>query len=207
MSQNRILALVALILGAVAVFGSPYHGSVVSLNTQELAVIVESKVDHVDATELADWIIQGKTDYRLIDIREAEAYAEYHIPTAENVPIAELPDYPLLRNERIVLYSDGGIHSAQAWFLLRAQGFPGVTMLFGGLDAWKDEVLFPALPADATPEQLSSFERARVVSEFFGGTPRSGVEAKAEVAAVPLPSVETPARVVAPTRKKRKEGC
>ena len=208
MSRNRILALVALVLGAVAVLGNPYQGSVVTVNTKELAAIVETKVDHIDAAELADWIIQGETDYRLIDIREAEAFAEYHIPTAEHVPIAELPDYPLLRNERIVLYSDGGIHSAQAWFLLRAQGYPGATMLFGGLDAWKDEVLFPALPVEATPEQRASFERARVVSEFFGGSPRSGVEAEQATAAVPLPTVEAPARVVAPTRKKKKkEGC
>ena len=84
MKLNRILAIVALALGAVAVFGNPYRGSVVSLNTQELAVIVESKVDHVFATDLADWIIQGETDYRLIDIRETDAYAEYHMPTAEH---------------------------------------------------------------------------------------------------------------------------
>jgi len=29
--------------------------------------------------------------------------------------------------------------------------------------------------ADATPEEQASFERARFVSEFFGGTPRTGV--------------------------------
>jgi rhodanese-related sulfurtransferase len=44
-----------------------------------------------------------------------------HIPTAELVELRDLHDYPLYHNEKIVLYSDGGIHSAQAWFLLRAE--------------------------------------------------------------------------------------
>lgn len=208
MTRNRVLAVVALLLGGLAVLGSPYQGSVVSVNTKELATIVEAKVDHVDAAELADWIIQGDTEYRLIDIRDEAAFAEYHIPTAESVPIGQLPDYPLLRNERIIVYSDGGIHSAQAWFLLKAEGYPGVYMLFGGLDAWKDDVLFPALPADASVEQQADFERARFVSRHFGGTPRTGVEETTEAAAVPMPSIEAPARGVTPTRtKKKKEGC
>jgi len=208
MNRNRVLVALALVLGGVALLGDPYQGSVVSIDTRELAGIVEAKVDHVDAVELADWIIRGETEYRLIDIRDPQSYAEYHIPTAENVPIGQLPDYPLLRNERIVLYSDGGIHSAQAWFLLKARGYPGAYMLFGGLDAWMDEVLFPTLPADATAGQQAEFERARFVSEYFGGTPRTGVEQAADTAAVPLPTVDATARPVTPTRtKKKKEGC
>jgi len=208
MSRNRILAVLALLLGAIAVLGDPYQGSVVKVNTKELAAIVETKVDHVDALDLADWIIRGDTEYRLIDIRDEVAYAEYHIPSAENVQISQLPDYPLMRNERIVLYSDGGIHSAQAWFLLKAQGYPGAYMLFGGLDAWKDDVLFPALPAEASAEQQAEFERARFVSEHFGGTPRTGVEESIDRAAVPMPKVDSAARGVTPTRaKKKKEGC
>ena len=54
-----------------------------------------------------------------------------------------LPDYGLERNEKIILYSEGGIHSAQAWFLLKAMGYKSVYMLRGGLDDWKDLVLFP----------------------------------------------------------------
>lgn len=209
MTRNRILALTAIVLGAVAVLGNPYHGHVVKLDTKELAAIVEARVDHVTTEELADWIIQGRTDYRLIDLRDGDSYAEYHIPSAEFVPIGQLPEYPLLRNEKIVLYSGGGIHSAQGWLLLRAQGYPGVYMLFGGLDAWKDEILFPALPADATPEETAAFARVASMSEYFGGTPRTGLEAVGEAADAPMPKVEMPSGgPVVPTRKKKKkEGC
>ena len=206
LTRNQTLALIAFVLGTVAILGNPYHGNVVQLNTKELATIVDATVDHVTAEELANWIIQGNTEYRLIDLREEAAYAEYHIPTAENVPTVELPDYPLLRNEKIVLYSDGGIHSAQAWMLLRAQQYRGVYMLLGGLDAWVDDILFPALPADASPQQAAEFERIAQMSEFFGGTPQTGVEEDGETAAAPMPRVEMPSSgPVIPTRKKKKK--
>ncbi len=145
------LAVLALALGLVALFGGPRDGGTVTLNAAELAAIVESEVDHVTVDELADWIIQGRNDYRLLDVRDPAAYAEYHIPTAESVQITELADYPLLRNEKIVLYSDGGTHSAQAWFLLKARGYGGVYMLLYGLEEWKQRILFPSPGADGEP--------------------------------------------------------
>jgi len=218
-TRNRALAAAALLLGVVAIAGDPYRGSTVRIDTQELATIVGSTVDHVTCTELADWIIQGRTDYRLIDLRSEAEYAAYHIPTAENVPIAQLPGYGLGRNERIVLYSEGGIHSAQAWFLLRAQKYPGAYILFGGLEAWKDEVLHPVLPGtSATPQERAAFERAAQVARFFGGGPRAAAAADsgatAALPAVPaapsvkvaLPSAPGAGAAGAP-RKKRKEGC
>ena len=118
------LAALTLALGSLALFGDPYRGDTVTLNTRELASIVESEVDHVTVDELASWIVQGRNDYRLLDVREEPAFAEYHIPTAESVQLTELADYPLFRNETIVLYSDGGMHSAQAWFLLGPAATP-----------------------------------------------------------------------------------
>lgn len=145
--QGR-LALAALVLGAVAIFGDPYGGGAVTLHPQELAVLVQKEVDHVSVQELAGWIIQGKSDYRLIDLRDAQAYATYHIPLAENLAITDLPGDTLARNEKIVLYSDGGIHAAQAWFLLKAQGYRGVYILRGGLEEWNDRIA-PATPSVA----------------------------------------------------------
>ncbi|MEE8594977.1 MAG: rhodanese-like domain-containing protein [Gemmatimonadota bacterium] len=207
LSTNQWLAVVALLLGALAVVGEPYAGTRTSLDARELAMIVEGRADHVTAPELADWIMQGQTDYRLIDIREDTAYARYHIPGAENVPIHELTEYPLFRNERIVLYSGGGIHAAQAWFLLKAMGFPGVYTVLGGFDAWIDEVLYPAAPSATTPESMAEFERAEAVAAFFGGSPRGAGE-EGELQELALPSVDlTSPVIVAPRKKRRKEGC
>lgn len=201
------LALLALVLGILALFGNPFGGGSVTLNARELAAVVEGEVDHVTVEELADWIIQGRNDYRLLDVRANEAYAKYHIPTAESVQLTELADYPLFRNEKIVLYSDGGTHSAQAWFLLKASGYNGVYMLLYGLEEWKDRILFPTLAQDASPRQIADFQRVSRMSGFFGGTPRTG-SAAVEAAEVAMP--EPPPAGAAPVvskKRKRKEGC
>jgi rhodanese-related sulfurtransferase len=214
---NRALAAAALLLGVVAIAGDPYRGSTVRIDTQELATIVSTEVDHVTPQELADWIIQGRTDYRLVDLRAEKDFEDYHIPTAENVPVARLPQYGLRRDERIVLYSEGGIHSAQAWFLLKAQRYLGAYILLGGLEAWKDEVLYPIAPAAATPQEKAAFERAAQVARFFGGGPRAATAAADSGALIAMPAAPgagiAPPRAPAaggpagpPAKKKRKEG-
>ncbi|HSQ75396.1 MAG TPA: rhodanese-like domain-containing protein [Bacteroidota bacterium] len=200
------------ILGLVAAFaGSPYQGPVYTVDAQELTRVVETTVDHVSAEDVADWIIQGRTDFRLIDLRTEGEFAEYHIPGAERVPLTALAGYGLQKNEKIVIYSDGGIHSAQAWFLLKTQGYKGVTMLFGGLEAWKDNVLFPGPPEHPTPAQSVQFAKMKEVSKFFGGTPQTDSTAAATAPSFTMPKLEMPQagatpRGTAPV-KKMKEGC
>jgi rhodanese-related sulfurtransferase len=178
---NRKLAIVAVALGTLALLAQPHRGPFVKLDARELASVVEAEVDHVTAPELASWIVEGRADY------------------------------PLLRNEKIVLYSEGGIHSAQAWMLLRARGYEAVYMVLGGLDAWQDEVLFPALPADADARARAQFERAAQVAKFFGGEARSGNGAAAAAASVALPKLTAPPPMPGPAtpvaKKKKKEGC
>lgn len=208
-SLEARLATLAFILGTLALFGSPQGGETVTLNSRELAAIVESEVDHFTVRELADWLLQGRSDLRLLDLRGPEDYAEYHVPGAENVALTSLIDYPLYRNEKIVLYSNGGIHSAQAWFLLKAHGFDGSYILLGGLKAWKDEILFPEAPINATSAELEEFKRASAVSAHFGGSPRNASAGDTVLAPLQLPKVEVqvPPPVAGRGKRKAKEGC
>ncbi len=212
LTPQQRLALLALGLGLVALPAQPYRGPVASLDARELALVVQREADHVEPQELAAWIVAGKSDYRLVDLREAAAFEAYHVPTAENRSLVDLPGEGLLRSEKIVLYSDGGIHAAQAWMLLRAQGYRGVYALRGGLEGWKDEVLFPALADDATPQQRTRVERSESMARFFGGQPRTGLAAAAGSAPA-LPKLElpqAPAGGAAPAsarKPKKKEGC
>lgn len=208
--QKAAIAVIA--LGFLGLFaGDPYKGSRYTIDEQELARVVETTVDHVSPQELADWIIQGKADFRLIDLRTEKEFNEYRIPGAENVPLTSLMNHGLSTQEKIVLYSDGGIHSAQAWFLLRAKGYRAAYMLFGGLEEWKDKVLFPKLAANATPAETVEFAKMSAVSTYFGGAPQSGVADTAASAAIVMPKLEMPASTPAATgaapKKKKKEGC
>jgi hypothetical protein len=210
LTLNQRLAALALVLGTIALLSQPHRGPFVKLDTRDLAMIVEQEVDHVTPSELASWIVEGRSDYRLIDLRSATDYAAYHIPTAENVTVAALPDYPLSRADKVVLYSQGGIHAAQAWFLLQALGHRAGYTVLGGLDGWKDEVLFPSLPADAGVEARARFERAAAVARFFGGRPRTGDTPSAAALAPELPRIAAPSAATAPAvtkPRKKREGC
>jgi hypothetical protein len=219
LTLNQRLAAGAVLLGAVALLASPYPGSKVTLDSKELALVVGTEADHVEAPELAAWIIEGRADYRLVDLRSEGEFAQYHIPTALNIPMNVLTDAGLGRQEKIVLYSEGGIHSAQAWMLLKAQGYKAVYMLKGGLEEWKDQVVFPVVADNPTPDQRARDERLRAMSAFFGGQPRSAAAvaagaaaapataAPAATSATPVAAPPSPSGAAKPPAKKKKEGC
>ncbi len=211
MSLNRKLAALLLLLGFLALFaGDPYGGGKTTVDAKELALIVEKQVDHVSVDELADWIIQGRADYRLIDLRSEAEYNQYHIPTAERISLPDLPNAGLMRNEKIVLYSEGGIHSAQAWFLLRSKGYKAVYMLMGGLDEWKERILFPRPPQQPTPAEELEWQKRVQVSRWFGGEPQTEASESVVKAAPALPTPALPAaggKTERPQAKKKKEGC
>jgi 3-mercaptopyruvate sulfurtransferase SseA len=146
-------------------------------------------------------------------VRDEKAFAEYHIPTAENVALATVTDGSLGRTDRIVLYGDGGIHAAQAWMVLKGKGYTRVYTLLEGLDAWKDEVLFPVMPQGPTPEQQAQFERAAQVAKFFGGQPRAAAAPGSQPVALPtqaaMPQVAPPTLPAGAFSgpKKKREGC
>jgi rhodanese-related sulfurtransferase len=213
LTLNQKLGAFALALGALAVFANVAPGHTVTVNAKELLTSVARAEDHVTPAELAAWIIEGRADYRLVDIRSEKAFAEYHIPTAENVPLATVLDGALGRTDKIVLYGDGGIHAAQAWMVLKGRGYTQVYTLLEGLDAWKDEVLFPVMPQVPTPEQQAQFERAAHVAKFFGGQPRAAAAPGSEPMALPTqamaPAVAPPTLPAgaAAGPKKKREGC
>ncbi len=124
--------------------------------------------------------------------------------------MAMLLDHGLARNEKIILYSEGGIHSAQAWFLLRAKDYKAVYMLRDGPGGWKDRILFPSVAPGASPDQLAAFEKMKEVSKFFGGTPQTERAEGSAGLALALPKLDVPAQMAPgpmPAPKKKKEGC
>ena len=205
---RKRVGILAIILGFLAIFaGSPYDRSTTRINVKEFALTSITDESRVNTDELADWIIIGKYDYRLIDLREIEKYNSYNIPGSENIPVREILDSDLMRNEKIVLYSDEETVAAQSWFILKADKFKNVYILDGGLKCWEDHVLFPKLPAEPTKEQLTLFEKKKEVSKYFGGQPQVGggeEQIKREI-----PKLKAPPKVTVTKKRKKKsrEGC
>jgi len=205
---RKRVGILAIILGFIAIFaGSPYDRSTIRINVKEFALTSITDKSKVNADELADWIIIGKYDYRLIDLRDIEKYNSYNIPGSENIPVREILDSDLMRNEKIILYSNEETVAAQSWFLLKADKFKNVYILDGGLKCWEDQVIFPKLPAEPTKEQLTLFEKKKEVSKYFGGQPQVGggeEQIKRET-----PKLKAPPKVTVTKKRKKKsrEGC
>jgi rhodanese-related sulfurtransferase len=221
LTLNQRLALLAFVLGAVALGATPTRQGSVTLSPRDLGLIVQREADHISVQTLADDLVKGQAGYRVIDVRGEAAFNAYHVPTAESIPIAALASADLPRNERLLLYGDDGVHAAQAWFLLRAKGYQGVYVLRGGVAAWNDEILHPALVEPATLEQRRENEQRAAVAAFFGGSPRAaagaGTATSAPVSPAPVasatpavaPPLQTPAGGAKPkaAAARKKEGC
>lgn len=207
--KQRLAFLAGILAVGALILGNPFNNNKAVIDLKELALEVEKAQDHVTVEELADWIIKGNSDFRLIDIRTEKEFNEYHIPTALNVPVTVLINQPYEKNEKIVIYSQGGIHSAQAWYLMRAKGYRKVYFITGGLDEWKEKILFPVRPAGTDADVIARFNKIKEVSRFFGGTPQDSVSQTAAAAPkLSMPAVSGGAAAApAAGAKKKKEGC
>ena len=143
MPWRRWLAGAAALAGALApLAGNPYRAAPVgspagSIDVAELARVVAEQEDHVSAVELAGWIRARKPGLRVIDVRSASEYRAFHIPGAEHLALEDLAHAQLAATDTIVLYSEVGVHGAQAWVFLRALGHRRVFFLRNGLQDWQ----------------------------------------------------------------------
>jgi rhodanese-related sulfurtransferase len=175
MTRLQVLGTGAFGLAALAAFvGAPVPARPGQIDVNQLAGMIAREEDHVTAIDLAGWIKDRKAGLRVIDVRPTEAFDDFHIPTAESVPLPSISRAGFKMTDTLVLYSDGGAHAAQGWVLLRSLGYSHVYFLRGGLGEWLDDVMNPVIPANAPPDQKEAFQRTVELSEYFGGHPTTG---------------------------------
>ncbi len=210
LSLNKKLAAIAITLGFIALFaGDPYGGTTIKVNEKDIALSTVENSDKVSVTDLADWIIKDKSDFELVDLRSEEKFNEYTIPGSQCIPLPQISSSELLRNQKIVLFSDDDVASSQAWFILKSKKYKGVYILDGGLNAWKGKILFPKAPVNAGKDELAEFEKMKEVAKHFGGqaqTDSSVAETKQEIK-LPTPTVGSTKTTLPTGKKKKREGC
>lgn len=85
----------------------------------------------------------------LLDCREPNEHEFAHLAGSRLLPMSELllrvGELDEERNAEIIVYCHHGVRSRQVANWLRAQGFPHVRTLTGGIDRWSQEVE-PTLP-------------------------------------------------------------
>ena len=101
----------------------------------DLVVAAKSRVQEIPVQDAEQAIREADV---LVDVREADEYAQEHIPGAMNLPLSRLRDglHTLPRDRRLVLYCLTGKRSWDAASALRQLGYD-VAMLSGGIETWR----------------------------------------------------------------------
>jgi rhodanese-related sulfurtransferase/uncharacterized membrane protein YedE/YeeE len=171
MRGGRALAGVALALGALAcIAGSPSAKSA-TLATTSIDIRPHDAAE-VSALELATWIRDRRQDVRVIDLRSAESFDEYHLPTAERVPLESIGSAFFRPGQTVVFYAEDEDVAAAA--RTRARGGANIRALAlrGGVSAWVEQIMTPTRTPNATPEQAAAFDKVAEISRYFGGVPQ-----------------------------------
>ncbi len=199
-------ALLVVLAGVIALMGKPPHLTPIR-SAEELGAISAYGEDRITPLTLAEWVISQTGDYQIVDLRNPQDYAEYHIEGAVNIPFVSLfTDEGLQRiadYEKIVLVCTDGTRSAQAWTWLRSRGYE-VYILQGGIKGWFRQVITPVSAQDQDLTDIDPHEYAaklKAIKEHFTGTPGDlGISAPSSAAPPPPPPP------VAPKRHKKKSG-
>jgi rhodanese-related sulfurtransferase len=136
-----------------------------------LAKAIANEEDHVTVPELADWLIKDQRDFVLVDVRDARDYASGHIEGAINLPLAGLMSDASMAEipagQKVVVYSNGTGHAAQAALLLRLVERDGYALL-GGFNYWQAYLNDPnaARFDEMDPKQRAAYQA--VACRFAG---------------------------------------
>ena len=116
----------------------------------------------------------------------------------------------LKRNEKILLYSNNDILASQGWFILKSSGFKSVSILSDGMEAWKNEIVFPSCNCGENPDDTQKHLHAKKseVASFFGGIMQDNGGSDTKVKKE-LPKLEAPKTIqLQSVRKKpKRQGC
>lgn len=115
------------------------------LTTQQLVAIAKVEITEIDVQSAAQIIKAGLPV--LLDVREADEFAQGHLAGAINVPRGVLefsvdPQNPAAnsaltdRSKKIIVYCRSGARSALATQTLRTLGYENICSMSGGFMAW-----------------------------------------------------------------------
>ena len=170
MKINYILAIVAVVGGVTAAFTN--HSTKNNFYPTwkfENEKVGGEKVHYISANHLADMLYQKEIGIELLDVREEEAYNDYHIFSAIPFENSDLDSEQDIVNKTII-YGSVDDDNLLPEIL---DNLPGeIYVLKGGIEAWYSMVLFPDFLKYPVRNQ-DKLEQIIRKSRFFGGSPRN----------------------------------
>jgi phage shock protein E len=177
---NTILLI--MIAATVAACGQPPEpGTRVSF--MDVAQSAARQEDRVSVEQLAEWLIEERKDFVLIDVRSQEEYAQGKIHEARNIPLAELVTDETIAglpsDRKVVVYSNGSENAAKASTMLRLAGFEA-HLVTGGYNAWHERILNPDIPAEELDGENPQVSAQRAYACYFVGDRGEGAAERGE---------------------------
>ena len=193
--MNKLSCVFLMITAAASLLACGQSSApVVSQSLVDVAQSAARRDDRVDVEELAEWLIEARKDFHLIDVRSREDYENGRIADAENIPLAQLVDDATLSqlptDRKIVLYSNGSENAAKASVMLRLAGFDA-HLVTGGYNAWHQRILNPDISAEELDGESPQVSAQRAYSCYFVGERAAGAAQRSENKAPFVPPVFT----------------
>lgn len=176
MNKFSKATLLALLVALVAACGKSDKRE---MSLVDIAQAAARQDDRASVEDLAGWLVEGREDFKVIDVRMPEDFESGSIGDAENIPIAQLVTPDVLSrlpiDRMVIVYSNGSENAAKAAVLLRLSGIDA-HLLTGGYNAWQSRILNPDISADELDGESLEVSEQRALSCYFVGE-RSGLGA------------------------------
>jgi hypothetical protein len=156
----------------------------------------------VRAVELATWIVEGRRDFVVVDLRPAAAFKQGHIKgavscaschgNAEDAAASQRGDTFVDLSKKLVLVSDGRAQSLELPKILAAN--PRVVSLAGGYPAWQQQILTRVSFGGETDErELEQKKKREALRSYFSGERPVAAPAKLSITPVRREGAHRPA--------------
>ena len=167
MNKSLKAMLLSIVVVSIAACGMS-NESEVSLT--DIAQAAARQDDRESVENLASGLIEGRGDFKLIDVRTPEDFASGSIADAENIPIAQIVTQDVLMrlptDRMVIVYSNGSENAAKAAVLLRLSGIDA-HLLTGGYNAWHKRILNPDISADELDGESLKISAQRALSCYL----------------------------------------
>jgi rhodanese-related sulfurtransferase len=204
---NSILLI--LLAAVVAACGqAPEPGAGVAFT--DVAQSAARQEDRVSVEQLAEWLIEERKDFVLVDIRSKDEYMKGKIQEARNIPLAELVTSEVMADlpadRKIVIYSNGSENAAKAATMLRLTGLDA-HLVTGGYNAWHARILNPDIPAEELDGESLQVSAQRAYACYFVGDRGEGAAERSEETKPFTPPVFTEDEDLPPLPPVGEESC
>ena len=197
--------------------GCSQKQEVVDISPEQLLLDLNSSQRIATPEQVADWIVNEDPSLKLIDVRNHEAFDDYTLPGAINIPLAHLlqeENESLMDCSRymLVFFSNDDLLATQAWVLKRFKGCKGALVMQGGLNQWTSTILSPPEPlTTASEEEWELYRFRKAISQYLiGGSeqlePEEYVVIKKQ-AASPKKKIEVKPKPRPKVVEEEEEGC